>query len=111
MDLERGPLQKYHSASTQAHAINLSPTLAGASASGVWHVASVRCQVAVSVQAYVRRQCVCECARVQCACASECECACECECAMCMCIETQNEETLIAHGNLQAKQNNEAKQN
>ena len=78
MDLDRGPPQKYHFASTQAHAINLSPTLAGASASGVWQVASVRCQVAVSVQAYVRRQCVCECARVQCACASECECACEC---------------------------------
>ena len=30
-----------------AHAINLSPTLAGASVGGTWRVASVRCQVAV----------------------------------------------------------------
>ena len=40
MDLERGPLQKRHFASTSAHAINLSPTLAGASAvaRGMWRV-------------------------------------------------------------------------
>ena len=31
----------------KAHAINLSPTLAGASVGGTWHVASVRGQVAV----------------------------------------------------------------
>ena len=31
----------------KAHAINLSPTLAGASVGGTWRVASVRCQVAV----------------------------------------------------------------
>ena len=47
LDLDRGPLQKHHFASTSAHAINLSPTLAGASVGGTWRVASVRCQVAV----------------------------------------------------------------
>ena len=31
----------------KAHAINLSPTLAGASVGGTWRVASVRCQVPV----------------------------------------------------------------
>ena len=31
----------------KAHAINLSPTLADASVGVAWHVASVRCQVAV----------------------------------------------------------------
>ena len=31
----------------KAHAINLSPTLAGASVGGTWRVASVRCQVVV----------------------------------------------------------------
>ena len=79
VDLDRGPPQKYHFASTQAHAINLSPTLAGASASGVWHVASVRwrCQCSMSgvsacvnvrvcnvhVQVNVNVQCACVCVK------------------------------------------------
>ena len=40
MDLDRGPLQKLNFASTSAHAIKLSATLAGASAveCGTWRV-------------------------------------------------------------------------
>ena len=62
----------------KAHAINLSPTLADASVGVKWHVASVRCQVAVrsgewqvsgggvhvqvNVNVYVQvRMCLCMC--------------------------------------------------
>ena len=87
LDLDRGPIQECHFfASTSAHAINLSPTLAGASAvecgtwrvsggGGTWRVSggSVSAYVSVNVQV----QCACECA-------CECECACACACA-CVC--------------------------
>ena len=47
-DLERGPPQKWHFASIPARAINLSPTLAGASVGGTWRVASVRWRCGVA---------------------------------------------------------------
>ena len=59
----------------KAHAINLSPTLAGASVGGTWRVASVRCQVAVRSGEWQVSG-----VRWRCACVSECACACECAC-------------------------------
>ena len=74
LDLDRGPPQKCQFASTTAHAINLSPTLADASVGVAWHVASVRCQVAVRSGEWQVSG-----VRWRCACVSEC--ACECACA------------------------------
>ena len=60
----------------KARAINLSPTLADASVGVAWHVASVRCQVAVGSGEWQVSG-----VRWRCACVSECACACECACA------------------------------